>query len=571
MGFISRMAATEAVEPIRERLRSRAAWREVFGSTTKETGNAQPKPKESVAGGAWGRSALSGDYAIKRLVQAMRSMAPGGWTDDRYAQSQSFFGVVYTAIHRTGEQLMQAEFNVFKRDIDHPDGKRPITRNDPPEGDRMVRPWDLVELLQKPNNDDSFGDLMYSLNQQMDLTGMGLTWMVPNQLGTPMELYVVPTATAIPQPAINPDFPDGYYRIQPLYPYGPFSSYPTPTTAVGAPIPAQWMLRMKYQHPLLRYEGYSPMTAMRLYIDAITSMDNSRWYAMKRSINPSAVLQCDLEGEGGTNFLPEEEINRLKAEFEADFEGPENAGRLFIANGGKLEPWGNKPIDMDYPAGWDQMTSFLMGAGFGVSKPAAGMIEDSSYSVLYATLKQLYWQTLDPKCHRVGAKFTRHLAPYFGDDLIVEVRCRPINDHEIVNGKISTAISAKAITKNEVRKMLDMEVTKEEWGDEIAGKEDQEQQQPGAPPGGTGIMPPDGKPKPISSKPKPPDQEPGEENPAAAEAESEREEPSEVTKSRPRPGGLGKDSLGPRMKRMIPVRRKSVYDQVREAIRNGSH
>src|SRR5260370_35899679 len=109
----------------------------------------------------------------------------------------------------------------------------------------------------------------------MTLMGKALTWMVPNKLKTPMELYSIPTAIAIPQPAINPDFPDGYYRIQPIYPYGPFSSYPTPATAVGAPIPAQWMLRVKYPHPLLRYDGYSPMTVLRLQQDEIESIDRS--------------------------------------------------------------------------------------------------------------------------------------------------------------------------------------------------------------------------------------------------------------------------------------------------------
>ena len=572
---------------------SREFWRRTF-NVSKEGEDQFPRVRPGVTpGGSYGRSAIAEPAAFKRLLQAMRSKAPGGWTDDRWEEEKHFTSTPYLAIHRICLQLMQAEFQVFRKDLNAQGGKRPISPMDPPEGGRQVKPYDLVKVLEKPNNQDSFGRLMYQWGQQIRLTGTALTWMVPNYLGVPMELYPIPTAIAIPQPAINPDYPHGYYRIQPLYPYGPFSSYPTPATAVGAPIPAQWMIKFQYPHPLVRYDGYSPLTGMRMYVDEVDSIDESRWWAMKRGVNPSAVLQFDeLEG---IQALPEPEIDRVRAEFENTLMGPQNTGQLFVsAPGARLEQWGSRPMDMEYQAGWDQLVSIIL-AGFGITKPAAGMVESSSYATLFATLKQLHVQTLDPECSMFAAHLTKDLAPFFGDDLIVEIRCKRIDDHDLRNAVIQVAMNARAITKNQVLELLDLPKTNEKWGDEIAGTEPQPEGgglaallgggagggQPGLPSPGQMPAEPEGAPNPITGM--------AEAAPGAGPGGELKLEPSDIQNTKPKPGGPGRGSLGPRksMNGRVPESRlkavysekglngqqipKSLYDQVREACRNGHH
>ncbi len=252
MGLISNLAGTKDVPRTRtDRGPGRSLWQEIFGNTDKESGGrggARPAPRPS---NSYGRS-FSSNASQVRLIQALRSAAPGNWTDDRYEQTvRHLKGIVYIGIHRKCLQLQRAEFEVYVKDKNERDGRRPVREDDPPMGEQQramnVRPYDLVNVLQKPNPKHSFGNLMYRIGQQKDLTGTGLLWMLPNELGVPMELYVIPTATAIPQPSINPEYPHGYYRIQPYYPYGPFSSYPTPNSSVGAPIPAEWMLRFQYR------------------------------------------------------------------------------------------------------------------------------------------------------------------------------------------------------------------------------------------------------------------------------------------------------------------------------------
>ncbi len=430
-----------------------------------------------------------------------------------------------------------------------------------------------MELLENPNRQDYWGRMAYQICQQKYLTGTALLWMIPNKLGTPMELYVIPTAIAIPQPAVNPDYPDGYYRVQPLYPYGPFSSFPTPSTAVGAPIPAQWVLRFQYPHPILRYEGYAPLTGLSLEMDEFKMIGRSRHYKMRRTMNPSVVM--DTSDVEGSQQMPPEEIERLRVEIENVFFGPENAGGLLVPPPGcTIGDYGVNPKEMDYPNSWSQMVDFLL-AGFGITKPAAGMVEDSSYSTLFATLKQLYMLTLDPDFADLAAVMTRHLCPFFGDDLFLEVRGRRIDDHEVNFQKAQILTGNRACTLNELRKLVDYPVTDQPWGDERAGQE-----QPMGPLGtplpqevtATG---PGGAPAGEPALPGGPQGAPPE---LPAEA---RAEPAEVANSRPSPGPLSEGALGPRksmpswMRRLERTRVKNLITtelaMVNEVFRNGSH
>lgn len=386
-------------------------------------------------------------------------------------------------------------------------------------------------------------------SQQMLLTGSALTWMVPSLMpsyiegkGLPMELYPIPTATAVPQAVSSEEFPQGYYRIQPVYPYGPFSSTPTPNSAVGAAIPSQWMLKFKFPHPFLRYDGWSPQTALRLHLDQVEMIDRSRHYTMRRTINPAATLLMD-DAEGAQP-LSDEEIDRLKAEFEEVFMGPENAGRLFVgAPGWRLDQWGNRPIDMDYSNGWNQLVSFVLG-GFGITKQAAGMVEDSSYSTLFATLKQLYWLTLEPLCNRIASKLTRHLAPFFGEGLIIDIRCKRIDDHDVAITKNNFLMAARALTKNEARRSMDYPLTMEPWGSDIAGVEPVQFDANGMP---------------IPVQQQRPSSIPG----MSAETEGMTDDdmiqeamrilPSEISAERPDPGPLGQGAMGQRKVPGAPV------------------
>ncbi len=208
-------------------------------------------------------------------------------------------------------------------------------------------------------------------------------------------------------------------------------------------------------------------------------------------------------------------------------------------------------------------------AGLGISKEAAGMIGSTAYAQLYAAIKQLHLLTLVPKCNRIAAKLTRRLAPFFGDDLIIEIRPPRIDDHEVTNTKVTTAIAARCITKNEVRKHLDMPLTQEAWGNEIAGeqeivdgapagkmsgvpdaKEGREAKEDEAEDGRTTRVTNEVNGTPLNGRKKP----------------EARTEDSDVAKSRPTPGQLGRGAIGSR--KMLDYETKSFSERIRRAFGN---
>ena len=533
MGFLSRLNKSNGKKGPFSEAHNRATWKDTFKPTSKEDPKSQTGPKA--------QSNTNFETSVRYLLSALRSKSPGGWSDNRYEQSRHFYGIPYVAVHRGSEQLAQSEFQVSIRDPKHPDGKRPVEEDDDSPGAR------LIKFLKRPNNEDGWGDLAYMWGQQMDMTGMALTWVVPNKLGEPIEMYSVPTALAIPQPVMNPTYPHGYYRIQPMHPYGPFSTFPSPSSAAGAPIPAEWMMRMKYPHPLFRYDGYSPLTGARLHIDEIESIDRSRWQAQQRAIAPSAVLQ--MESDEGAQPLEEEEIMRIRAEFENDHMGPDNTGRLFVSTpGAKLEPWGTNPKEMDYTASWDQLAGFLF-AALGIPKPVAGVMDGSSYAQLFAALKQYHLLTLQPKCDRIARTLTRFLCPLFSDELLIEVRTPRIDDFEIRRGQIDLLMQGKALTKNELRKEMDKPLTQEEWGEEIAGTDSQEQAPPGAVPGQPGM------------EQQPPGQSGQEQMPGGEDDGGDI-----LAGVQPGTGALGQGSLGPRM---MGINKNSLRYLVMKSLKNG--
>jgi hypothetical protein len=521
-------------------------WREIFVNKERDFGpnpsrpdhpttpggNNDPRAQGAVQDVPVTRRSISAanETAYVALLKAMRSRAPGGWASDHWEQLKHYVGIAYVGIDRIGRQWQRFEFNVYMKDETSQNGKRAVTENDPPQGGRFCKPYDLIKLLQRPNKQDHWGKLCFRWCQQKKLTGMALTWVVPNGLGVPIELYCIPTALAIPQAVINEEYPDGYYRIQPVYPYGPFSSYPTPAAAVGAAIPAEWMMRFMDPHPFFRYEGYGPLEGGRQQLDSVEMIDKSRNYKMRTSFNPSAVLQMD--GADESQGLPEDEIERIRAEFENQWLDPSHHGNLFVTYpGARVEEWGKGPAEYDYPQSWEQLISFCLGGVFGITKQAAGMIEDSSYATLFATLKQLHVTELEPSCEDLGAELTAQLAPHFGDNLIVEVRCPRIDDHELRLAKLDQLIAAKCVTKNQVLIEWGMPPTDEPWGEDIAGdpspNESAQMQQ-----------------EMEMSMMAPPGMEGEEGSPEEAQAG--------IGSERPGPGELGRGSLGPRKHVMSP-------------------
>ena len=261
-----------------------------------------------------------------------------------------------------------------------------------------------------------------------------------------------------------------------------------------------------------------------------------------QSTQPDDMDDDGMEGVEGMEPLPLAEIERIIAEWEARHQSPENHGGMVVMPpGGKLDEFGRAPAEMDYNDSWAQKSSFVLG-GLGITKPAAGMIEDSSYSTLFATLKQVNVLTVQPECDDIASDLTRQVASKFGPNLVIKIRAKRIDDHDIMFQKLQILIEAKAITYNQLLKELDMPQTDEPWGKERVGEAEAQAEQ-------------EMRAAEINSKQEmdigeqgdqPQKKEEGFKIESADAGMEAADEQAEKEQRRPKPGPLGRGALGPR-------------------------
>lgn len=398
------------------------------------------------------------------LLRALRSRAPGMYSQNVQALSQHFTSGVYLALNTMCKQAAQAEWRIFEEIGSPHEPDVELQKHEP-----------VVKLFKNPNNEDDFVDILAQLTQQIGLNGIALEWIPVwgNQI-QPEEMYIIPTATALPWPP-SPVYPHGSYLIQPFYPFGPFSTIPSYQSAAGARIPAEQIIRIKNDHPILRYDGYATLTAIQRHVDTVEAIDTARWSTQQLGLDPSIIISFDpkLVNPDKADF------KRIRTELQAIYAGPVNAGKImFNPFGGKADKLSHTPNEMAWEKGWEQLMAFEQ-ACFGVPKGISGMDDDTSFATLYARMKQFNLLSLDPLLDKLGRKNTKRLIkPYFGGDLYLKLTARKITDEEMVLKKIGVGIQSKTLRLNEIRKLLDLDLPPIDGpqGDEFIGQHEEELQ-----------------------------------------------------------------------------------------------
>jgi phage portal protein BeeE len=414
----------------------------------------------------------AGGYGIwsAALLAGLRANAPGAWSANRLNQANHFIGVAFTAISAMCDGVSSATLEVTDLDAEeeirsHIHVQKSISHTNR-EGVRVPFDHELVQLLEDPNPGDTFQDLLYETTLQLCLTGNCLTWMVPNRLGLPSELYVIPTALAQPVP-YSQAWPRGAWRITPLYPYGPFAVIPTPVATAGAVVPNEDILHIKRKHPLLRWDGYSPLTAGARQMDILDMIDDARWAAFESGINPSIVFEIDAQ-KAGSNFN-QDQLDKFQAKLNEKYSATKNFGKgMILAPGVSAHPYSTAPVDMAFDGGWEQMRDFVLSL-FGVPKGLVGITEATSYAALYAALKQFYLIKLKPEADRIAAQWTKFLARRFSRSIRISLPLPALDDPNLLESQLSNDDKIGMRTVDERRAMRGLQPFGDERGEKLVG------------------------------------------------------------------------------------------------------
>jgi HK97 family phage portal protein len=311
------------------------------------------------------------------------------WTPRDYAalarEGYAKNAIVYRAVRLIAESVGSLRFVLYEG-----------------EAERDTHP--LLDLIRRPNPRQDGAAFLDALASHLLLSGNAYVEAVslPGDATQVRELY-----------ALRPDRmkvvpgPDGWPQAFDYTVAGR-----TVRFEQGAAQPP--ILHLAAFNPLDDHYGLSALEAAAVAVD--THNAAARWNKalLDNAARPSGALVYD-HAQGNT--LTDTQVERLKAELDAHFQGPHNAGRPMVLEGGlDWKPMSLSPKDMDFMEA-KHAAAREIALAFGVPPMLLAIPGDNTYSN-YQEANRVFWrQTVLPLAARIADALTQWLSPSFGAGL----------------------------------------------------------------------------------------------------------------------------------------------------------
>lgn len=433
--------------------------------------------------------------------------SPGWWASDHLEESRHMTGWTFCAVHAVAKQMANAEVHCYRKlprpassasetltraRVDPAAGGARVKSATTPDGDRAARQplpetHPLVRLLARPNPYQPPVVFFYILGQQLRLTGSALVWLVNSELGTPAELWAVPTGLAQPQPPTR-QYPLGAYWISSVGTTGYAAEWAQSTPwAGGMLVDARTTRRIHWPHPVHLNDGLSPLAACALEVDIAEQLNRATWAAFANEIRPGRVFKVANTGD----YVPDQQqLDRFERKIQAWRGGAENAGKHLICPPGvDLANPDRAPAELDYIAGRNQSRDNVL-ASQQTPPIAAGVTEAGSYSQFYVAMMQWVETSIQPDLSLVAAELSHFLAPYYGDGVCVELLAKRFDDQQMLDARVKTDTAAGILLKNEARALRGLPPLPELDGQFCGDPTPAQKEAAAAPPGAGGGGPP---------------------------------------------------------------------------------
>lgn len=272
---------------------------------------------------------------------------------------------------------------------------------------KLTKAVDVEEILEHP-----YLDLMQNVNPYMnafdlieqwtlyqELTGNCYTLIIYNSLRVPIQLWMLPAQWMKILPS-KERFIDGYeFTRDPMNKerYEP-----------------EEIMHMKYPDPANVHYGKGPLAAAALAADAHQGMSEYEYNLLMNNAIPPSALTTEQS-------MTQDQVDRVKKEWNAQYRGPRNAGKLSILQGGlKVEKYALSPKEMGYLLG-RKVNRTEIAAIFGVPMSLLTVEDVKAAPVMGVVVGSTAYarRTIRPRCRRIEEKMNEQLLPLYDPKLFV--------------------------------------------------------------------------------------------------------------------------------------------------------
>jgi HK97 family phage portal protein len=397
---------------------------------------------------------------VRRVCEFIRPNLGSNYTDKNSVEKYRSW--VYVSANHNARNVADGELRLYTNVVPKAAKGTTITKSNLKEirelglkahKDTMeIEDHPIIDLLHSPNPRDTLYDLLYKTDLFLELTGDAYWLITRDGNGVPSELDVLYSQY------VNIQHDSTNRIIQ--YNYG----VPINGTYQYNFAPED-IVHFKFFDPGDLFHGISPLHACARSYGLIESMDTHE-EALNRNLGiPSGVLKY-------TN-------QKLKAEDRAVVENKWQQKFASVGRSGKVvvtdqdvdyNAIGVTPRDMNFMEGrvWSR-TEIL--ACYGIN-PALLLTEDVNRSNMVTASINYYQNTLKPRWKLISQTITKRLLlpnGLNGSDVFVTIKKESPQDDELIIKKAELLTAGQAITVNELRTSLGMDLLDDSYGLEIVG------------------------------------------------------------------------------------------------------
>jgi HK97 family phage portal protein len=260
----------------------------------------------------------------------------------------------------------------------------------------------LLQLLRRPNPLMSGADFLSACATTWQLAGnVYVEGVRPEADLPPTELYLLRPDRMKVVPGPN-GLPLGYeYAVQ-----GKAHRWPADPLTGACNI-----LHWRAFNPLDDWYGIAPLEAAMMSVDQHNAAGTWNQALLQQSARPSGALV--YAPKEGPQTLTNDQLQRLREEFDTSYGGARNAGRPLILEGGlEWKPLSLSPHDMEWLAGRD-IAARDIALAFGVPAQLVGISGSQTYNNMVEARFALYEETIIPLAQRLISALNAWLVPMF--------------------------------------------------------------------------------------------------------------------------------------------------------------